>query len=718
MPKKRHYKKKVIKRAIKINISSRLLKFILGIAILVLAALIALSFSQSTGVPGKINQWVIKYFGWMAIALPFLLLQISLQVLNLRQLVFVRQYVVLGTWLMVISLSGLFHTGLFGQSIFSSLSPYITSFGAYSVLVFSFFIAIIVIFNIPPLRLKGFLLYTFAYFREIIEKIIPKLTPQPELISETDSNLDNIAPTQLPLRPVLPNQGSTSITNNLPHNLPSPAIDEISSSVTSATHLTQMAINTPWVLPPTSLLIAGTTSSTSNSHTRQNASIIERTLDAFGIRRAKVADTKVGPSVTQYSISIPDGTKLNRITNLAADLALALAAPTGQIRIEAPIPGTNYVGIEVPNQKIETVTLRSVLESTPVKAESSRTLVALGKDISGKPQGFDIARMPHLLIAGTTGSGKSICVHSIICSILFRANPAEVRLVLADAKKVELTGYSGIPHLLSPVITEVKDVLPALRWCCKEMDERLSRFMEVGAKNLADYNRIMGYQALPSIVVVIDELNDIMMSAPRETEESIVKLAQMARAPGIHLVLATQRPDVNVITGLIKANIPVRIAFALPQMQDSRTIIDMPGAEKLLGQGDMLFVSSDRKPIRIQGSFITTEEIQRVTTFIKSQGLNPQYIDIAAQSVAETKLQSEAESQFSPELRLAIETVLSTGGASASMLQTEHRIGFNKAARLIKEMETLGIVGAPQKNAKKREINILAAQRFLQENPS
>lgn len=713
MPKKRNSKKKVISRSVRVKISSRLLRYLVGIAVLILAALIALSFSQSAGIPGQLNQWATKYLGWMAIAMPFLLLQISLQILGLRQLVFVRQYVLLGTWLLVVSLAGLFKTGFFGQSIFASISLFATPIGTYLLLIVSFFISLTVIFNLSPLQLQGLCLYALANLRRLLEKFLPQkdFNQESEIISEYALTQSN----QLPLQAISP-----VASNQAPSHLPPPhsasvVQDEIDASINNSNHLLQIQLDKPWVLPPTSLLSAGTISSGSNSKTRQNATIIERTLDAFGIRRAKVSDIKVGPSVTRFAISIPDGTKLNRITNLGADLALALAAPTGQIRIEAPIPGTNYVGIEVPNTKIEIVNLRSILEFPDVKSMPSKTVVGIGKDISGKPQAFDLGQMPHLLIAGTTGSGKSICVHSVICSLLFRSSPAEIRFIMVDAKKVELTGYSNIPHLLSPVITEIKDVLPSLRWCRKEMEERLRRFMEVGAKNLADYNRIMGYQALPSIIVIIDELNDIMMTAPRETEESIVKLAQMARAPGIHLVLATQRPDVTVITGLIKANIPARIAFALPQMQDSRTIIDMPGAEKLLGRGDMLFISSDRKPLRIQGAFVSTEEINRVTTFVKSQGLAPSYVDVATQADSRDGSESHSSSSgYDPMLKQAIQTVLNTGGASASMLQTEHKIGFNKAARLIREMESLGIVGKSQGNAKKREINILAAQQFLQ----
>src|SRR3989338_3625345 len=322
-------------------------------------------------------------------------------------------------------------------------------------------------------------------------------------------------------------------------------------------------------------------------------SLLLHTLDIFFYRfgvTARVVEVNLGPAITQYALEIALGTKLSKITALSNDLALALAAPTGQIRIEAPIPGRSLVGIEIPNRSLEFVTLRQMLTSDLMAHNKHKLTVALGLDVSGMPVTANIAKMPHVLIAGTTGSGKSVLINSWIASLLFRASPDEVKLILVDPKRVELTGYNGIPHLLTPVIVEPDKILSALKWAMGEMDRRYKVFQQVGVRNIDGYNELSGFQVLPYILIFIDELADLMSFAPVEVEDSICRIAQMARATGIHLVVSTQRPSVDVITGLIKANIPSRIAFNVSAMVDSRVIIDMPGAEKLLGRGDMLYI--------------------------------------------------------------------------------------------------------------------------------
>ena len=374
--------------------------------------------------------------------------------------------------------------------------------------------------------------------------------------------------------------------------------------------ITASAVNVPgqdkiWDYPPLSLLQDSASGKADRGDIKANAAVIERTLESFGVQ-AKVVEVNLGPAVTQYAIEVALGTKLTKITGLANDLALALAAPSGLIRIEAPIPGRSLVGIELPNRAPEFVPMKKILESDVMRDSKSKLTLSLGLDVAGKPIVYNLAKMPHCLIAGQTGSGKSVAVNSFITTILFRASPNEVKFVLVDPKRVELTGYNGVPHLLAPVIVDPDKVVSALKYLMNEMDHRYKMFAHVGARNIESYNEISGFQALPHIVLVIDELADIMLFSPVEVEDCITRLAQMSRATGIHMILATQRPSVDVLTGLIKANIPCRIAFAVSSLVDSRVILDTPGAERLLGRGDMLFLPPDEaRPRRIQGTYVS-----------------------------------------------------------------------------------------------------------------
>ena len=380
--------------------------------------------------------------------------------------------------------------------------------------------------------------------------------------------------------------------------------------------------STGWALPSTEVILDPAElvfAQVNLDHERSK--IIEDTLQAFGAP-AHVVEVHRGPTVTQFGVE-PDfvearGQKMrvrvSKIVALTDDIALALAAP--RIRIQAPVPGRNYVGIEVPNTEITRVTLREVMESEPFQKIHSQLRFAVGKDVSGKPVAYDLASMPHLLIAGTTGSGKSVCVNSILCCFLMNNSPADLRLVLVDPKRVELTGYNGIPHLLAPVITDAERVVGALQWMMREMDSRYRKFSRSGVRNIQEYNAKQSAEHLPYLVIVIDELADLMMLAPDETERSITRLAQLARATGIHMILATQRPSVDVVTGLIKANFPARIAFAVASQIDSRVILDQPGAERLLGRGDMLFQAPDASaPARLQGAHVSDSEIQRLVDY-------------------------------------------------------------------------------------------------------
>ena len=431
----------------------------------------------------------------------------------------------------------------------------------------------------------------------------------------------------------------------------------------------------------------------------KNASLLETTLSNFGVQ-AKVNQVTVGPTITRYEIQPSPGVKVSKIVNLTDDLALSLAAKS--IRMEAPIPGKSAIGIEVPNETPLMVGLRDVFESEEFKKFDSPLAMALGKDISGKPIIGDIGKMPHLLIAGSTGSGKSVCVNTLISSILYKAKPDEVKLLLIDPKVVELANYNGIPHLLIPVVTDPKKAANALNWAVVEMNKRYKMFAENGVKDITSYNEKCE-EKLPKIVIIIDELADLMMASANDVEDYICRLAQMARAAGMHLIVATQRPSVDVITGVIKANIPSRIAFAVSSQTDSRTILDMGGAEKLLGKGDMLFYPlGASKPVRIQGAFISEHESQNIIDFVKAQVKEEvKYEENIMDTIS--KVNMEKSNDEDDLLSEAIEFVVQSGQGSASMLQRKFKIGFNRAARLIDSMEERGIVG-PNEGSKPRKV--------------
>ena len=429
---------------------------------------------------------------------------------------------------------------------------------------------------------------------------------------------------------------------------------------------------------------------------------LKETLDNFGVQ-AEVVDVNYGPTVTRYEVQPAPGVKVSKILSLSNDIALSMAA--SDVRIEAPIPGKAAVGIEMPNQNQSLVTIRELLDSETFQNSSSKLTIALGKDISGKATVADLAKMPHMLVAGATGSGKSVFINSVINSILYKADPDEVKFLLIDPKMVELTIYKGIPHLIAPVVTDAKKASTALRWVVQQMERRYELFAAQGARGIDSYNRQIDDEEdkLPYVVVIIDELADLMMVSANEVEDAICRLAQKARAAGIHLILATQRPSVDVITGVIKANIPTRVSFSLSSQADSRTILDEGGAEKLLGKGDMLFAPVDsNKPKRIQGAFISDKELKRVVNFVKQQE-KPKYdekiADIKDKSV-EIELDDEKDELYEKAVKLVVEH-----RASISMLQRRLRVGYNRAARMIDMMEEDDIVG-PHRGSKAREVLI------------
>lgn len=438
---------------------------------------------------------------------------------------------------------------------------------------------------------------------------------------------------------------------------------------------------------------------------KQNSEQIKKTLETFGID-VEMGDVNIGPTVTQYTLKPSDGVKLAQITALSNDLALALKALS--IRIEAPIPGKALVGIEIPNKTIAVVPLRNILESSTFRKRKSPLTLALGQDVAGNSFTANLPKMPHLLIAGATGSGKSVCINTCLVSMLYQNSPSDLRFILVDPKRVELSMYNGIPHLLTPVITDVQKTINALKWTVSEMELRYEKLAEAGKRNIESYNQsVSSEDQIPYIVFVIDELADIMAVAAREVEAMVIRLAQMARAVGIHLMLATQRPSVNVITGLIKANITTRVAFSVASAVDSRTIIDSSGAEKLLGRGDMLYISSElSKPRRAQGAFLSEEEVKRVVDFLK-QKAEPDYVDAVTEkhgTVSAGGVVSAPGADYDDDLyEEARDLIVESGKASASFLQRRLRVGYARAARLLDILEENGLVG-PAEGSKPREV--------------
>lgn len=662
-------------------------------------------------------------FGTVSIILPILFILAGFLLTNLKWAI-AKPNVFLGAVIVFSGSLGLFSAGSIGLMLDEKLATLITPLGSHTV----FFIVIMAGLLIMMDTGIGEILHFFASVFEIVpkgekpegevevknakNKEEEEIEDEKQLTIKGNQNLKLAAEQKLEVNKKL--EPDKKIDLSVHQKETKPAVPPAPGQAKSAAAAADMSV---WTLPPLSLLDQRSGGQADRGNIKDNASIIETTLDSFGIK-ARVTEVNCGPAVTQYAIAIGSGTKLSKITALANDLALALAAPTGQIRIEAPIPGRSLVGIEIPNRSPEFVTLRTMLTSSQMKKTNSKLAVSLGLNVSGDPVVVDIAKMPHALIAGATGSGKSVAINSFISSILFRATPNDVKFIMVDPKRVELTQYNDVPHLLTPVITEPAKVVSALKWATAEMDNRYKQFAEVGVRNIEGYNELAGFQSMPYILIVIDELADIMLFAPAEVEEAITRLAQMARAVGIHLLLATQRPSVNVITGLIKANIPTRVAFNVSSMIDSRVIIDSPGAEKLLGKGDMLYVPPDQaKPTRVQGTYVSDGEIKRLIEFIRQQGQKPVFSEeittkYQAGKGGGTALGGTAEEGHDKLFIDAVRVILKYDRASVSVLQRFLSVGYGRAARIMDQLYEAGIVG-PGEGAKPREIFVTKAQEIL-----
>ncbi len=636
------------------------------------------------------RKFLFNLFGWTYIISPVVFVLIGL-VLQKVKWGFAQANVLLGIILIILSFVGLTaafsaeQAGSIGLNLWTQLASFVTPFGAAILLLGVFLVGLVVLFNTSLGQIFGIFVHIFNFIKI---KIFESIFNRPRTFEAKN----------IPIKVSGVNQAKEVIKKE------GVMADELVQNVAGSTKV--------WKYPPLSLLSDKVGSAADRGDIKKQAAIIEKTLESFGIA-ARVAEVNGGPAVTQYALEISAGTKIAKIANLQHDLALALATPTGTVRIEAPIPGKSLVGIEVPNHSLEVVGLKTALASEEMEKHKSKLAVALGRDTASRPIIVDIDRMPHCLIAGTTGSGKSILINAFINSLLFRNSPDELKLILIDPKRVELTNYNGIPHLLTPVITEPEKILSALKWAMAEMDRRYKLFQSVGVRNITGYNEMSGFQALPYIVIIVDELADLMMFAPVEVEDAITRIAQLARATGIHLVVATQRPSVDVITGLIKANIPCRIAFNVSSMIDSRVILDTPGAEKLLGRGDMLFLPPDAsKPVRIQGVYVQDGEINNLIKYLKDTGIAPQYTTEVTEMPLGRVGKNGASGEEDDLFEEAVRTVCQYDRASASLLQRRLRVGYARAARILDELEEAGIVGTGE-GAKPRDVLVKNAEEYL-----
>ncbi len=690
----------------KLKLKKKTVYTLFAIASFLVTVICLLSFSKRVGAVLYFNQILNGLFGSLAFLFPLVFFFIGFLFINSKRLYLSRLNVTLGYILFFFSLLSLTRSGVIGQQIFFVLAEIISPRGADIVFIGGLLVGIIVFFDTSLDEILEGLVVIGKTFKRLIPYSVFASRPKPLINRNKPMTIKGAQDQKQDIPPLKTNQPPPVIHKKAPEILP----DKLVSNVLSQT------VHGVWEYPSLSLLSEVSGHKADRGDINKSASTIEKTLESFGVE-ARVAEVNLGPAVTQYAIEIALGTKVSKITTLTNDLALATEAPTGQIRIEAPIPGRSLVGIEIPNRTLEVVTLKTMLSSNVMQKVKSKLSVSLGLDVSGSPVAIDIAKMPHVLVAGTTGSGKSVLINSFISSLLFRASPQEVRLILIDPKRVEFTSYNGIPHLLTPVIVEPEKILSALKWSMAEMDKRYRLFAERGVRNIDSYNELAGFQVLPYIVIFIDELADLMMFAPVEVEDAIARIAQMARATGIHLVIATQRPSVNVITGLIKANIPCRIAFNVSSMVDSRVIIDSPGAEKLLGRGDMLYIPPDQaKPTRIQGTYVSEKEIKKLVDYLKSKNYPVEYTEEVISQPLPLKggkgVSSTGADGRDGQLEDAIRLVCQFNTASASFLQRKMSIGYARAARILDQLEEMGIVGQAE-GAKPRDVLVRNAEEFL-----
>jgi S-DNA-T family DNA segregation ATPase FtsK/SpoIIIE len=707
-----------------LSIDRRLDVIGVGLAVVGLLTLLSLISAERSTLTGNLIRILGQVFGWGVYILPLGLLAIGLWLVlrNFENFPTFSIERVVGILILYFWLLTLFHAfiadpevakqaalngdggGYIGSLFERALWLGLGSAGAFIAMIAWLLIGLTMTLDVPIRELFKWVGPLSGSIRERIAKRMQASESTPD---DLDVQANGYTPMQRP-----------PVAVRVPQNEDAPI------GVPTTTRGGQPVIE--WVLPKVEdILDEGSAADVNEEFIHQRARLIEETLASFGAP-AQVVEINKGPTITQFGVeplfvetrSGRTRVRVNKISGLADDLALALSAP--RIRIQAPVPGRGFVGIEVPNEEMTLVALRGIIESEIFQRKRGPLSFAIGRDVAGLPKIASLDTMPHLLIAGTTGSGKSVCVNSILTSFLLHNTPDNLKLVLVDPKRVELTGYNGTPHLLAPVIVEVDRVVGALQWMTREMDKRYHLFAKIGARNIGDYNarmKLQGGKKLPFLVIVIDELADLMMIAPDETERTITRLAQLARATGIHMILATQRPSVDVVTGLIKANFPARVAFAVASNTDSRVILDQPGAERLLGRGDMLYQAPDAPaPVRLQGVFVSDLEIQRLVDFWRAQiGVPSPYavagapVDAPLPSGVPLKQQElfeemKPEEKGDPLYDEAVDLVRRQGRCSISMLQRRLRIGYTRAARLVDVMEEKGIVSEPKGGTGVRDV--------------
>lgn len=694
------------KKLFKLKLRPQTIQGLAAIGLAVFAVVILLAYFSPRGeFLLNLHFFIVDNFSWVTLLISLVILQIAGLLSHIKSK-FTTTNSIFGLVFLSISLSGISQAGNLGTGLYLSLSQVIpVPIGIFFIFLAIGLFGLTISMNLTLGEALEIVKQWVFGIKDFFKRYLHfEKKPTPVFLKDS-----TISSSQVFAEKTQQNVPSTNSETKFNSNN-----DKQTNLQTGNLNLGSKIIENPagepiiWDYPTLNLLSeAASGKAADRGDVKHNAHVIEKTLESFGIT-ARVAEVNNGPAVTQYALEIALGTKLSKITSLQNDLALALAAP-GQIRIEAPIPGRSLVGVEIPNRTPEMVPLRKILDTDTFQGSKHRLAVALGLDVSGKPVVADISKMPHCLIAGSTGSGKSVCINSFLISLLYRNSPNELKLILVDPKRVELSVYNNIPHLMTPVIVDLDKVLSALKWAVGEMDRRYKTFASVGVRNIEGYNEISGFQALPYIVIVIDEMADLMMFAPVEVEDLICRLSQMARATGIHLVLATQRPSVDVITGLIKANIPCRIAFNVTSMIDSRVIIDSPGAEKLIGKGDMLYIPADQsRPSRIQGTWISDKETHKVVNFLKSQGA-PMQVTEEITSMAVTvggkkgSILNPSNGSTDPMLEDAIRTIKQHNQASTSLLQRKLSVGYSRAARLMDIMQEMGLIG-PADGSKPREI--------------
>ncbi len=691
---RRGRKRKVTRFKIKSEVSNN----ILAILFLTLAFVLSLSlWGLSSPTLVSVSKEMIRLFGYLVWFLIFSLLISGLFFLRWRRLTLYLNHLV-GSWSFLFTALALFRQGKIGQSLWNYLQDEFGSLITFVVFLSGVLVSLMLLFDLSLTevmengwKVVNLLLRPLKWLKKGVQfwlklwswkkqpkEIQVKKEPQPSL----------------PIKEKEVDEGDKK-----------PELKEMKEN--------KAAELPTWQPPDLSLISLVTKKPADRGDINQNKKIIEETLASFGIK-AQVKRVSEGAAVTQYALEIAAGTKVSKIISLQNNLALALAAPQGRIRMQVPIPGESLIGIEVPNRNLELVLTSEVLASPAFQRSSSKLVFALGKGVDGKLEVADLAKMPHLLVAGATGSGKSVFLNNLITSFLYKASPEELKMILVDPKRVELTLFKDLPYLITPVIKDADKVLAALNWAVEEMKERYKQLSEVGVRNIEEYHKLMGRTEMPYLVIVIDELAQVMLFSPNEVEKAITQLAQMARAVGIHLVLATQRPSVDIITGLIKANIPARISFYVTSGVDSKVILDTPGAEKLLGKGDMLFLPPDQaSPQRIQGAYISTAEVRNVTNYIREK--YRQFLDYKEEvttAFLSSKAATSSPGKISEELRQAVEVAINEKEISISLLQRKLRIGYNKAARLVEEMEERGWLETAEPGKKRRKVLLSSLEQI------